>query len=101
MPTLPAFDDHPGGAPGQILQGLLGQFLSRRLPLRILAANLGDGDKPRVARAIYDPSATVSGQVDRPLGDLDGPEPQLLRVVVMKTRQCCWTMAASSKVPPG
>src|ERR1019366_1981032 len=80
LAALPAFDDHPGGAPGQILQDLLGQFLSRRLPLRIFAANLGDGDKPRVARAVYDPSATASGQVDRPLGDLDRPEPQLLRV---------------------
>src|SRR5580704_8118594 len=60
LAALPAFDDHPGGAPGQILQGLLGKLLGSRLQLGILAANLGNGDEPGVARAVYDSSATVS-----------------------------------------
>ena len=44
LPALPPFDDHPGGTPSQVLQSLRGQFLGCRLPLGILAANLGNGD---------------------------------------------------------
>ena len=75
-PHLPAFDDHPGSAPGQILQRLLGQFLGVRLTLGILAADLGDGNEPGVSGAIDHSPTTVAGQFDGPFGYFDCAEAQ-------------------------